>query len=173
MTLAERCRRVKLLVLDVDGVLTDGGIVFSDRGEEIKRFFVRDGSAIKRWERAGKKLALLSGRSSAATLARARDLGIATVVQGNPDKRPGLERLMAEFQVEAAAVAAIGDDSADVPVLTTCGLAIAVADACSEVRRVAHYVTQALGGQGAVREAIDRMLWAMPEGWAHISADAV
>lgn len=175
VTLAERCRRVELLVLDVDGVLTDGRLYFlndaalpagvestdrvaADAGMEAKAFFVRDGSAIKRWLAAGKHLALLSGRPSPVTCRRAQELGLTAVVQEWGNKIHGFARLLAQFQVPALRAAMVGDDTADVPVLAACGLAVAVADACPEVRRLAHYVTQLPGGRGAVREVIDLIL---------------
>lgn len=158
MTLAQRCRRVELLILDVDGVLTEGGLELSSPGHEAKRFFVRDGSALKRWQTAGKKLGLLSGRPSPATLARAEELGITAVVQDRAEKTLGLARLLTQFGVTAEQTAMVGDDTPDVPVLTACGFAVAVADGCAEVRRVAHYITQAAGGRGAVREIIDLIL---------------
>lgn len=175
MTLAERCRRVELLVLDVDGVLTDGRLYFlqevampaeekgvgrvaPNAGLEAKAFFVRDGSAIKRWLAAGKLLALLSGRRSPVTWRRAQELGIRAVVQEWGNKIHGFTQLLAQLQVPAVRTAMVGDDTADVPVLAACGLAVAVADACPEARRLAHYVTQMPGGQGAVREVIDLIL---------------
>jgi 3-deoxy-D-manno-octulosonate 8-phosphate phosphatase (KDO 8-P phosphatase) len=175
VTLAERCRRIELLVLDVDGVLTDGRLYFLNEpavpvganglgrldagaGVEAKAFFVRDGSAIKRWLAAGKRLALLSGRPSLVTWRRAQELGITAVVQEWGNKILGLTRLLAQFRVPALRTAMVGDDLADVPVLAACGLAVAVADARPEVRRLAHYVTQLPGGQGAVREVIDLIL---------------
>lgn len=156
--LAARAARVRLLLLDVDGVLTDGRIVYADDGTELKRFHVRDGSGLKFWRQAGKRVAVLSGRSSPAVDRRAAELGIAHVVQGQGDKLPAFERVLAEVGVSPAEVCAIGDDLPDLPVLTRAGLAVAVADACPEVRAAADYVTAVPGGAGAVRDAVEWLL---------------
>jgi 3-deoxy-D-manno-octulosonate 8-phosphate phosphatase (KDO 8-P phosphatase) len=158
LTLADRCRAIELLVLDVDGVLSDGGIAYTDPGVESKEFFVRDGSGIKLWRRAGKRVALLSGRAAQTTLVRAKELGVDAVVQDADDKRPGFARLLRDLQVEPRQVAYLGDDVPDVPILQQCGLAAAVADACPDVLRVAHFVGRAPGGRGAVRELIELIL---------------
>lgn len=158
MTLAARCRMITALILDVDGVLTSGDIVYTESGQEIKSFHVRDGSAIKVWQKAGKRLGLLSGRSSAVTSLRAKELGIDDVEQGSAEKEPGFHRLLKQWNVEAKAVAYVGDDNADVPIMKQVGLAFAPADACIEAKETAHLVTRQRGGGGAVREAIEWML---------------
>ena len=158
MTLAERCRSIDALLLDMDGVLTDGGIVFSNQGSEIKHFFVRDGSAIKAWQKRQKQVGILSGRASDVTLQRAKDLGITTVIQDRTDKQPGFESILDHWQLTKERIAYLGDDIPDVPILKQVGLAVAVADACPEVLGVAHYVTRSPGGRGAVREAIELIL---------------
>jgi 3-deoxy-D-manno-octulosonate 8-phosphate phosphatase (KDO 8-P phosphatase) len=158
MTLAQRCRHISALILDVDGVLTAGGIVFAADGREIKEFFVRDGWAMKTWQKAGLQLGILSGRMSEVTALRAKELGIALVEQGNTDKGPGFGRLLVRMNVDASAVAYVGDDVPDVPLLRLAGLSIAPADACAEARRSAHHVTRSPGGRGAVREAIELIL---------------
>ena len=122
MTLAARCRLISTLILDVDGVLTSGQIVYTEAGHEIKAFHVRDGSAIKLWQKSGKQLGILSGRNSAVTSLRAKELGIKHVEQGNAEKGPGLASLIHQFQVESNAVAYMGDDLADVPVMKEVGL---------------------------------------------------
>jgi 3-deoxy-D-manno-octulosonate 8-phosphate phosphatase (KDO 8-P phosphatase) len=157
-SLMQRCGAIELLVMDVDGVLTDGRLVYSDRGEELKAFHVRDGSGIKLWLKQGKQAALLTGRKSPIVERRAAELGISVVVQGADDKLPAFEALLRDQGVTAAQTAYVGDDLPDVPALIRSGLAVAVADACAEARAAAHYVTQALGGQGAVREAIELVL---------------
>jgi 3-deoxy-D-manno-octulosonate 8-phosphate phosphatase (KDO 8-P phosphatase) len=157
-SLAQRCAAVELLVMDVDGVLTDGRIVYSDRGEELKAFHVRDGSGIKLWLRQGKRAALLTGRKSPIVERRAAELGISAVIQGADDKLPAFEALLRDQGVTAAQTAYVGDDLPDVPALLRSGLAAAVADACAEARAAAHYVAQAPGGQGAVREVIELVL---------------
>jgi 3-deoxy-D-manno-octulosonate 8-phosphate phosphatase (KDO 8-P phosphatase) len=157
LSLAERCRPIELLVLDVDGVLTDGGIIHG-AGGEWKQFHVRDGSGLRVWQEAGKQVALLSGRTSQAVQVRAAELGITTVVQGAGDKGTVLERLLAEMGYRPEQAACVGDDTADVALFRRCGLAVAVADACPEALAAAHHVTGRPGGQGAVREVIERVL---------------
>lgn len=158
LSLIERCRRVELLVLDVDGVLTDGRIVYTDAGEEIKAFHVRDGSGMKLWTREGKKAAIISGRRSKIVERRASELDVAKVIQGADDKKMALVQLLKTLDVQADRVCAIGDDIVDVPVLRACGVAVAVADACGEAKEEADFVTEAQGGHGAVREVIEWIL---------------
>ncbi len=157
-SLAERCLLVELLVLDVDGVLTDGGIAYDDRGAELKRFHVRDGSALKLWRDAGKRAALVTGRSSPVVARRAAELGIGLVRQGCADKFAAYRELLAECGLRPEQVCAVGDDLPDVPVLRNAGLAVAVADACAEARAEAQYITRAGGGGGAVREVVELVL---------------
>lgn len=157
-TLASRCSAIELLLLDVDGVLTDGSIVYADNGVEVKSFHVRDGSGLKLWHMAGKRSAIISGRKSSVVEIRASELGIGKVIQGAADKRAALAEMLAHADVRAEQVAFIGDDLPDLPLLRWCGLAVAVADACVEVRAAAQYVTRAPGGRGAVREVIELIL---------------
>ncbi|MBI1833012.1 MAG: HAD hydrolase family protein [Planctomycetes bacterium] len=157
-TLPQRCARIDLLVLDVDGVLTDGRIVYTDRGEEIKAFHVRDGSALKLWMALGKKAGIITGRRSDIVERRAKELGITAVTQGAEDKLAALTKMLAALGMTREQVCAIGDDLADLAVLRACGLAVAVADACAEAKDDADYVTQAPGGRGAVREVIELIL---------------
>jgi 3-deoxy-D-manno-octulosonate 8-phosphate phosphatase (KDO 8-P phosphatase) len=157
-TLRERCAAIELLVVDVDGVLTDGGIIYGSPELECKQFHVRDGSGLKIWQQAGKRSGLITGRRSPLVQRRAAELGIAFVIQGAAEKLPALECLLAEASVAAEAACYIGDDVPDVPPLEACGLAVAVADACAEARAVAHYITQRRGGAGAVRETIELIL---------------
>jgi 3-deoxy-D-manno-octulosonate 8-phosphate phosphatase (KDO 8-P phosphatase) len=156
--LAARAARIDLLLLDVDGVLTDGSVVYSDAGEELKRFHVRDGSGLKLWRAAGKRAAIISGRSSAAVGRRAAELGIAPVLQGRDDKLRAFEEVLAGAGLTADQVCAVGDDLADLPILARAELAVAVADACPEVRAAAHRTTITPGGRGAVREAVEWLL---------------
>lgn len=158
MDLPERCRRIDFLLLDVDGVLTDGRIVYTDAGTEVKAFHVRDGAAVRLWERAGKRSGILTGRRSSIVERRAAELGVKVLVQGADDKLAAFTRLLAENDLRPEQVAFMGDDLMDVPVLRRCGLAIAVADACGEAREAAHFVTAAAGGHGAVREAVEWLL---------------
>jgi len=158
LTLAERCAGIELLIVDVDGVLTDGAIIYGENGVEVKAFHVRDGSGLKIWQRAGKRAALITGRSSGVVAIRAAELGIAPVFQGAAEKLPAYRAILKETGVQPRQVCYLGDDVPDLPVLLHSGLAAAVADACTEVRAAAHYVTGAAGGRGAVREVIELIL---------------
>lgn len=157
-SLQERCAAIDLLILDVDGVLTDGSVLLDADGREVKRFHIRDGFALRAWNEAGKAAALISGRSSPVVEARARELGIGRVVQGAADKLVPYQRVLAEAGARPVSICYVGDDLPDLPPMAQSGLAIAVADACTDVRAAAHYVTQAPGGRGAVREAIELIL---------------
>ncbi|MFO7305620.1 MAG: HAD hydrolase family protein [Gammaproteobacteria bacterium] len=154
----ERANDVRLLVLDVDGVLTDGKLYFTARGEEMKCFHVRDGAGIVQVLRAGIQVAVISGRSSEAVERRMSELGVTWVRQGTDDKLAALRELLDILGLSEQAVACIGDDVADLPLLETARLAVAVADAHPSVRSRAHLITQACGGQGAVREVCDLIL---------------
>ncbi len=151
-------KSIDLLVLDVDGVLTDGSITYTADGVELKSFHVRDGSGLVFWRRLGKDVALITGRTSRAVEVRAQELGIARVRQGAGDKLAAFRALLSETGVAPERVAAVGDDLPDLPVLAACGMSFAVADACPEVRAAAHWVTAAPGGRGAVREVVERIL---------------
>jgi 3-deoxy-D-manno-octulosonate 8-phosphate phosphatase (KDO 8-P phosphatase) len=157
-TLRERCLGVELLVADVDGVLTGGGIIYGTGGLELKAFHVRDGSGLKLWHECGKRSALLTGRRSPVVDVRAAELGVTHVVQGAGDKGATFQGLLAAAGVEPGAACYVGDDLPDLPALRAAGLAVAVADACPEVRAAAHYVTRAPGGSGAVREVVELVL---------------
>lgn len=158
MKLDERCQPIELILSDVDGVLTDGSVVFNNQGVEIKQFHIRDGSGIKLWQRAGCRFGVITGRSSHIVEIRCAELGIEIVRQGMEEKLGIARDIIAELGLRAEQVCYIGDDLPDLPVLRHVGLAIAVADACPEVRQAAHYVTTAPGGRGAVREAIEWIL---------------
>ena len=156
--LRERARRVRLLVLDVDGVLTDGRLYLAPDGEELKVFDVRDGSGLVAVRQAGIEIAIISGRSAAAVDRRALELGIGHVQQGVRDKGAAFDALLATLGIDAAASACVGDDTADLPMLGRAGLSIAVADAHTEVRAAVDWVTTRPGGRGAVREVCDLLL---------------
>jgi 3-deoxy-D-manno-octulosonate 8-phosphate phosphatase (KDO 8-P phosphatase) len=156
----DRLRAIEYLVLDVDGVLTDGGIGYSDDGSEFKRFHVRDGSGLAIWRHLGKGAGIISGRASTTVQRRAAELGISPVIQNARFKVPALRRLLDRTGLEPRQLCAIGDDVPDMGLMTNCGLAVAVADASAEVRSIAHYVTRAHGGHGAVRETIELILQA-------------
>ncbi|MBV9926501.1 MAG: HAD hydrolase family protein [Acidobacteria bacterium] len=150
--------RVRLLLLDCDGVLTDGRITPVEGGEELKSFHTRDGHGLVMLHRAGLRSGIISGRRSRLVELRAADLGISFVRQGALDKVEAFESLMSEAGVEPAHAAYVGDDVVDVPLMRRCGFAVAVADATEETRAAAHYVTRLPGGFGAVREVCELIL---------------
>ena len=154
----DRARAIKLALFDVDGVLTDGHLYYGPTGEALKVFNILDGHGLKMLAQSGVATGLLSGRRSEAAAARARELGIAHVILGSEDKLAHFERLRAELGLEAAQCAFVGDDLPDVAVLERCGFAVAVANAVPEVKAVAHLVTKASGGEGAVREFCEFVL---------------
>ena len=158
MTLPRRCQPIEALLLDVDGVLTDGAIVYGARGEELKAFHVRDGSGLKFWLSEGKRAALISGRRSEAVMRRALELDLRPVLQGIEDKKAALSRVLAELELRPEQACFVGDDVPDLEVLGAVGLAVAVGDGCAEVQAAAHYVTAAAGGRGAVREVVELVL---------------
>ncbi len=153
-----RLRRVRLLVLDVDGVLTDGGLYYGPEGGEWKRFHVHDGLALGRAVGAGFPVAVVSSRRSAAVARRCAELDLVEVHLGVADKLAVYEELRARHGCRDAEVACMGDDLADLPLLRRAGLAVAPADAVPEVRRTVHWVSRALGGRGAVREVLEAIL---------------
>ncbi|HOF19197.1 MAG TPA: HAD hydrolase family protein [Phycisphaerae bacterium] len=150
--------RIELLVLDVDGVMTDGRITLTPAGEEIKSFHVRDGSGMKYWQRVGKKIAILTGRGSPAVLRRAEDLGVDVVRLNCKDKLPAYEQVLSELGVSDEQTAVVGDDLPDLPLVRRAALGVATADAVEELRREADHVTQLPGGEGCVREVIEMIL---------------
>jgi 3-deoxy-D-manno-octulosonate 8-phosphate phosphatase (KDO 8-P phosphatase) len=164
-----RARAVRLIVLDVDGVLTDGTVAVSDTGSESKSFYIRDGAAIVVSQRVGLRVALLSGRPSGATTRRAQELGIPLVLQGG-DKREQYERILRETGLSDAAVAYMGDDLLDLPVFARAGLAGAPADAAAEVLEAAHWISRFGGGRGAVRDFAELILRAQGQ-WFRIVDD--
>jgi 3-deoxy-D-manno-octulosonate 8-phosphate phosphatase (KDO 8-P phosphatase) len=151
-------RRVRLLVLDVDGVLTDGRLFYGPKGELLKAFHVRDGYGIKQVAQAGISVAIISGRKSAAVVQRARGLGIRHVTQGATDKLAALRKLAKARGVALEDCACVGDDTPDAPILEAAGLGIAVADAHQDALAAADLVTTKPGGHGAVREVCDWLI---------------
>ncbi|MBP8981151.1 MAG: HAD-IIIA family hydrolase [Syntrophobacterales bacterium] len=149
---------LRLLVLDVDGVLTDGRIVMSDDGQETKFFDVKDGHGLKLLMRAGVEVIWITGRRSRVVEHRARDLGVQEYHQLIWDKVQVYEEILARKGLAPAEVAYMGDDIVDVPLMKRVGFAVAVADAVEEARRAAHYVTRNRGGRGAVREVCDLII---------------
>ncbi|MEJ8569647.1 KdsC family phosphatase [Elongatibacter sediminis] len=158
--LLQKARRIRLLALDVDGILTDGRLYYDAAGGESKAFSTRDGFGLKAVRRFGIELALITGRTSAMVERRARELAIESVFQGSDDKLEVLNRLLGETGLDSESVCYAGDDWPDLPVLARVGLAVTAADAHPEVRRRVHWVTRAKGGHGAVREICDLLLHA-------------
>ncbi len=158
MTLAARSQAIELILSDVDGVLTDGSIIFDNEGIEIKRFHIHDGMGIKLWQRAGGKFGLVTGRSSHIVNVRASELGIALVRQGAEQKLAAVREIAAELRLSAEQICYIGDDLPDLAAVRFAGLGVAVANACPELRKAAAYTTSVPGGQGAVRETIELIL---------------
>ncbi len=151
-------RSLRALILDVDGVLTDGRLHYGPDGEQLKVFHVRDGYGLRALQAAGFTIAVISGRSSAAVARRCRDLGISEVQQGIEDKSAALLELCRRLQIAPRACACVGDDTPDVAMMRQVGLAVAVADAHPDARRAAHRRTRLSGGMGAVREVCDWLL---------------
>ncbi len=158
MKLEQRCQKIELLISDVDGVLTDGGLVFDNQGIETKKFHIRDGLGIRLWQRAGKKFGILTARTSHIVKLRAAELGVDLVRQGFENKLPTLIEMIETLGLRAEQVCFIGDDLTDLAAIKHVGLGVAVADAVEEVRRHAHHVTKLPGGQGAVRELVETLL---------------
>jgi 3-deoxy-D-manno-octulosonate 8-phosphate phosphatase (KDO 8-P phosphatase) len=157
---ARLARRIELLVIDVDGTLTDGALWYGSRGEHLKRFHVRDGHGIKLLAAAGVTPAVISGRRSAALTARCRELGIRHQVTGAADKSEALDRLLDRLDLHESQVAAIGDDTPDIPLFLRVAFAVAVHDAHPLAASAAHCLTSLPGGAGAVREVCDWLLQA-------------
>jgi 3-deoxy-D-manno-octulosonate 8-phosphate phosphatase (KDO 8-P phosphatase) len=169
LTIEERARRIELLLLDVDGVLTDGIVMMHADGSESKGFHIKDGAAIVWAQRAGVPVGLLSARSSGATAHRAAQLAVRIVQQGVASKAAAFDQILRDQHVAEDAVAYMGDDLLDLPVLLRCGLSAAPADAAPEVREAVHWVSGAPGGRGAVRELIELVLRAQGR-WAEVVA---
>ncbi|WP_208719061.1 KdsC family phosphatase [Corallococcus sicarius] len=156
--LTSRASRVRLLVFDVDGVLTDGGLYYGGDGEVMKRFNVKDGHALVMARLVGLPAAILTARTSRIVEARGRELGLAAVFQGRREKGPALDELLAQLNVPADACAYMGDDLNDLDPMSQSGLSACPADAVPEVRQEAHFVTQNVGGHGAARELVELCL---------------
>ena len=158
MDLEQRCQPIELILSDVDGVLTDGGIILDSQGVETKRFHIRDGMGIRLWQKAGYRFGLITARSSQMVKTRAAELGIDIIRQGSDDKLAAVRQVLDELRIAPRQVCYLGDDLPDVAPVRAVGLGVAVADACAELREAAHWVTTARGGRGAVREAIETIL---------------
>ena len=159
-TVLQRAAAIRLLICDVDGVLSNGLIYLGNNGEEFKAFCTRDGAGMKAVMKAGVDIGVITGRNSRIVSDRMQNLGVRHLVQGADDKLPHFEQLLAKLGLSAEQAAYIGDDTIDLPVMRACGLGIAVADAHPLVVREADYVTRIGGGLGAVREVCDLLLQA-------------
>ncbi len=157
-SLSERCRNIKLLAMDVDGVLTQGGIIHDGTGKEWKVFHVRDGSVLKNLKKQGLITAIITGRTSIVVDYRAKELDFDMVFQGVSNKTKALAEIIKSTGFAPNEIAYIGDDLADVSILKACGLAGAPKDACYAVRSCAHFISKQLGGKAAVREFVELIL---------------
>jgi 3-deoxy-D-manno-octulosonate 8-phosphate phosphatase (KDO 8-P phosphatase) len=158
MGIETRAKNIKLLILDVDGVLTDGHIIFGRDGELMKNFHCQDGLGITAAHRAGLKTAIITGRESQIVHLRSSELKIVDVYQGSMNKIEALTALLAKYNLRLDEVAYVGDDLIDLPVMVQVGLSCAVANAVAEVKQHAHFVTDHQGGHGAVREVVEFIL---------------
>ncbi len=158
MDIERRCQTIELILSDVDGVLTDGRIVLDNAGMETKQFHIRDGMGIRLWQKAGCRFGVVTARSSHIVNLRAAELGVEIVRQGVESKLIAVREIAAALGLGLEQVCYLGDDLPDLPAVSAVGLGVAVADACAELRRAAHFVTRSPGGAGAVRETVEWIL---------------
>ncbi len=168
MTLKQRAKKIKMLILDIDGVMTDGRIIYDSRGNELKCFNVLDGMGLALLNQTKIKVALITAKGSPAVKRRAREIGAVEVKQNSIDKLTALRQILRKYNLSSKDICFVGDDLVDFPVMKRAGLAVAVANACSEAKKVAHYVTKKEGGKGAVREVIEIILRAQNE-WRRLT----
>lgn len=166
---ADRCRRIQWLLSDVDGVMTDGGVIISDRGENTVRFHIRDGLGVRFWRQTGRRFGILTGRTLDAVRLRSEKLQADVIYQGEDDKLATFERFLTAHGVNAESVCYVGDDLLDLPVLRRAGVAMTVPDSPAEVRKVVDQVTQSAGGYGALREVVEIVLKTVGE-WQQLVA---
>jgi 3-deoxy-D-manno-octulosonate 8-phosphate phosphatase (KDO 8-P phosphatase) len=153
-----RARAIKLIIFDVDGILTDGSLYLADDGQEYKAFYSLDGHGMKMLKRSGVELAIITARNSQLMVHRARNLGITHLYQGAEEKLEAFKHLVNELEIEPAHIAYMGDDVVDLPVMRRCGLAITVPAAPETVKQYSHHVTALPGGKGAVREVCELIM---------------
>lgn len=158
MSLTEVCSKIELILSDVDGVMTDGGIQILDDGQQIMKFHIRDGMGVRLWRETGRRFGIVTGRKLESIRRRAADLWLDIVRLGIDDKLPEVDALAAELGLTRDQVCYIGDDLLDLAVIKAVGMGVAVADAVEDVRHAATYVTSVRGGQGAVREVVELIL---------------
>ncbi len=169
-SIERRASRIKLLLMDCDGVLTDGRLWLTEDGDEQKSFNTHDGLGLTLLHRAGLKSGIITGRSSRAVTRRAAELGVEFVRQGEPNKIAAFEQVLQQAGLAEGEVAFVGDDLPDIPIMKRAELAVSVADAIEETRLVAHYVTRARGGRGAIREVVELILKAQGR-WQDLAED--
>jgi len=165
----EKLKKIRMLMLDIDGVMTDGRIIMDDEGRELKNFNVRDGHGLKVMQRYGIKVAIITGRQSNLVRHRAKDLDIKDVYQKVFNKKEVFEKILKKHKLSPDETAFIGDDIVDIPVLNRVGFSVAVADAVDVVKKQVDYITSHKGGKGAVREVCEMILKAQ-EKWPEIAA---
>ena len=158
MTIKQRAKRVKMLILDIDGVMTDGRIIYDSKGNELKCFNVMDGAGLVLLNQTKIKVVLITAKGCGAVLRRARDIRAVEVKQNAVDKLTVFNQVLKKYSLNNKDICFIGDDLVDMPVMRRAGLAVAVRNACAEVKKVAHYITKKEGGKGAVREIIEIIL---------------
>jgi YrbI family 3-deoxy-D-manno-octulosonate 8-phosphate phosphatase len=158
MSLTNLCANIELILSDVDGVMTDGGIRLVDDGQQMMKFHIRDGMGVRLWREAGKRFGIVTGRNLEAIRRRAADLWLDIIRLGIDDKLPAVDALAAEFGLSREQICYIGDDLLDLSTIRAVGLGVAVADAVEDVRRAAKYVTSVPGGEAPVREVIELIL---------------
>jgi 3-deoxy-D-manno-octulosonate 8-phosphate phosphatase (KDO 8-P phosphatase) len=158
MSLTDACEKIELILSDVDGVMTDGGIHLLDDGQQMMKFHIRDGMGVRLWREAGKRFGIVTGRNLESIRRRAADLWLDIVRLGIDDKLPAVDALATEFGLSREQVCYVGDDLLDLATIRSVGLGVAVADAVEDVRRASKYVTSVPGGAGAVREVVELIL---------------
>ena len=158
MKLDARMQSIELILSDVDGVMTDGGITYDNQGIETKTFHVRDGMGIKLWQKTGHRFGIITARSSHIVKLRMDELGVDFIRQGTEQKLAAAQQIIAELNLEPSNVCYIGDDLTDVGLMKSVGMSASVADAAEDVKKVADYVTKSAGGKGAIRELIEMIL---------------
>lgn len=158
MSLARACEKIELILSDVDGVMTDGGIELFDDGRQMLMFHIRDGMGVRLWREAGKRFGIVTGRDLEVVRRRARDLKIEIVHQGVDDKLSTVDAIATELKLSREQICFIGDDLLDLAAIRAVGLGVAVSDAAEEVRRAAKYVTSVPGGKAPVREVVEVIL---------------
>lgn len=156
----EKAKSIRIVILDVDGVLTDGSLYFTNRGEEIKAFNCKDRHGMKMLKASGIELAIITARESDCVKLQAENLNIALLYQGKKNKLKVFESLVSKLEIEMSSCAYVGDDIIDLPIMERCGLSICVPSAPAPVKKLAHYVTNSEGGHGAIREICDMVMLA-------------